>query len=92
MLAKSASSLPSRALQILLPMRSFCAGSMPYSLGITASARTLAVCTSTELKCQFVIWVCDFQPPLSLLILPELLLPIVWSKAKGDTQLHAFKR
>ena len=48
MLARSASSLPSRALQILLPMRSFWAGSMPYSLGITASAKTLAVCTRTR--------------------------------------------
>lgn len=44
MLARSASSLPSRAQQILEPMRSLLLGSMPYSLGITASASTLAVC------------------------------------------------
>lgn len=42
MLARSASSLPSSAQQILEPMRIFPGGSMPYSLGITQSASCFA--------------------------------------------------
>jgi len=49
MLARSASSLPSSAQQILAPMRSLPPGSMPYSFGITASASTLAVCHASPL-------------------------------------------
>lgn len=44
MLARSASSLPSSAQQILEPMRILPAGSMPYSLGITQSASCFATC------------------------------------------------
>ena len=47
MLPKSARTLPSRLVQMLEPMRILPAGSMPYSLGMTASASCLAACTRT---------------------------------------------
>lgn len=48
MLPRSARILPSSAAQILEPMRSLPLGSMPYSLGMTAFASTLAVCSTVN--------------------------------------------
>ena len=61
MLPRSASTLPSRLVQILDPMRSLLDGSMPYSLGMTASASCFAACVPVRLSAQAAIGPADLR-------------------------------